>query len=67
MGPIGKTGLIVRLQQEAHHFADQLIRPARQSEGPEFSVFLWNEDPFYWAEPVALVTQGIDDASDLAQ
>jgi hypothetical protein len=67
VGPVGKLGLIVRLQQEAHHFTDQLIRPARQAEGPEFPVLLRNEDPLYWAEPVALVAQGIDDALDLAQ
>ena len=32
VGAVGELGLVVRLQQQADHFADQLVRPRRQAE-----------------------------------
>ena len=63
--PAGELGLVVRLQQEAHHLADQFIRPGRQAERPFLPVLLRDVDPLDGLEPVALVAQRIDDAPDL--
>ena len=67
VGPAGELRLVVRLQQQAHHFAEQLVRPGRQAERAEFPVLFRDVDPPGRAEPVALVAHRIDDAADLAQ
>ena len=36
---VGELRLVVRLQEEADHFADQLVRPRRQAEGRSFPFF----------------------------
>ena len=63
----GESRLVIRLKEQAHHLADQLVRPGRQAERPQFAAFLRDVDPLDRAEPVALVAQRIDDAPDLAQ
>jgi hypothetical protein len=40
MGMVGELRLVVRLQQQTHHLADQFIRPGGQPEGPPGSVLL---------------------------
>ena len=39
MRKIGELRLVVRLKQQADHFADQLIRPCRHAERTEFPFF----------------------------
>ena len=67
VGAVGELRLVVRLQQQAHHFADQLVRPRRQAERAQFPVLLRDVDPPDRAEPVALVAHRVDDRLDLAQ
>src|SRR5712691_2689761 len=62
----GELRLVIRLQQEPDHLANQLIRPGRHSEGPFLPVFLRDADPPHGLEPVALVAHRINDAADLA-
>ena len=40
VGTVGELRLVVRLQQEADHFADEFIRPGRQAERLVFTVLL---------------------------
>src|SRR6185312_6173796 len=68
MRTAGELRLVVRLKQQAHHLADQFVRPGRQAERPQFAALLLRDvDPLDRAEPVALVAQRINDAPDLAQ
>src|SRR5580704_1394348 len=67
IGKVGELRLVIRLQQEADHFADQLIRPGRQAERPFPSVLLRDPDPPYRPEPVTLGAQRIDDPPDPGQ
>ena len=57
-----KLRLVMRLQQEADHFADEFIRPGQQAERSQFPVLFRDPGPLDWLEPVALVAQRIDDA-----
>ena len=66
VGAVGELRLVVRLQQQTHDFADQLVRPRRQSQRPLLPVLLGNVVAPDGLEPVALVTQRVDDALDLA-
>jgi hypothetical protein len=66
MGQVGELRLVVRLQQEADHFADKLVRPGRQPQRSFLPVLLGNIDSPDGLEPVALVAHRIDDAADLA-
>ena len=65
VGTVGERRLVVRLQQEADHLADELVRPGRQAERPRLPVLLRDIDPLDRLESVALVAQRIDDAPDL--
>ena len=67
VGAVGEPRLVVRLQQEADHFADELVRPGRQPERACLPILLRDVDPLAGLEPVALVAHRIDDASDLLQ
>jgi len=67
VGMLGELRLVVRLQQQAQHFAEQLVRPRWQTKRPLLPVLLWDVVPPDGLEPVALVTQRVDDALDLAQ
>ncbi len=67
VGTVGERRLVVRLQEEADHFADNLVRPGRQAERSPFPVLFRDIDPLHRLEPVALVAQRINDAPDLAQ
>src|SRR5580693_8957886 len=62
---VGELRFVIRFQQQAHHFADQFIRPGWQAERPELAAFFRDVNPFHGLEPVALVAQRIDDAPDL--
>src|SRR5262245_51119593 len=64
---IGKPDVVVRLQQQAHHLGDDLVRPGRQAQRPLLSVLLWNVDPLDRSPPVALTAQCDDDRADLLQ
>src|SRR5207244_12346359 len=66
VGAAGELGLVVRLKQQAHHFAEQLVRPGGQAKSAEFAILLGNVDPPGRAEPVALVAHLLDDRPDLA-
>ena len=67
VGVIRELRLVVRLQQQAHDFADELVRPRWQTKRALLPVLLWDVDALDGLEPVALVTQRVDDALDLAQ
>src|SRR6266700_5413410 len=60
----GEHRLVVCLQKEADHFADELIRPGWQSERSFLSVLLGDVGSLHWLEPVALVAHRINDAAD---
>ena len=57
--------LVVGLQQQAHHLADEFVRPRRQPERTKPPVLFGDVDPPYWREPVALVAHRLDDGVDL--
>src|SRR5256714_9676566 len=61
MGVTGKLGLVVGLQQQAHHFSDQLVRPARQAQRALLPVLFWNMDALDWPPPIPLTPQPSDD------
>jgi hypothetical protein len=62
---VGELRLVIRLQQQAHDFAQQLVRPRRQTQRPLLPVLLGNVVAPDGPKPVALVTQRVDDALDL--
>jgi uncharacterized membrane protein YdfJ with MMPL/SSD domain len=53
------------LQQQADHFAKQLVRPRRQTQRPLAPILLGDIAPPDGPKPIALVTQSVDDARDL--
>ena len=67
VGAVGELRLVVRLQQQTHDFAEQLVRPRRQTQRPLSPVLLWDvAPPPDGPEPVALMTHRVDDRLDLA-
>ena len=64
--PVRERRLVIRLQQEADHLADELSGPVRQAEGPELPVLLRDIDAAGRREPVPLVPHQLDDLVDLA-
>ncbi|MGH3405118.1 MAG: hypothetical protein ACRDRJ_21835 [Streptosporangiaceae bacterium] len=66
MRPIRKARLEDRLQQEADHLADQLVRPRRQPQGPHLPVLLRDVHAAGRVEPVPLAAQQPDDLVDLS-
>src|SRR5438067_11495030 len=65
VGPVGERRFVVRLQQQADHFADEFVRPGRQSQRAGLPVLLRDVDPPDGGESVALVTHRRDDTADL--
>jgi hypothetical protein len=65
VGVIGGLDVVVRLQQQAHHLGDQLVRPGRQAA--LLPVLLQNVDPLDGRPSIALTTQSVDDHPDLLQ
>src|SRR5258708_14367328 len=63
----GKLRLVIRLKEQADHFADKLVRPGRQAERPELPVLLLDIDTPHRCKPAALSEQRIYDAPVLAQ
>src|SRR6266576_2513995 len=64
--PVRKARLVDCLQQEAHHFADQLIGPRRQAQRAELPVLFRDVDAAGRGEPVPLVPHQLDDLIDRA-
>jgi hypothetical protein len=67
VGVLGELRLVVRLQQQTQDFAEQLIRPRWQTKRSRLPVLLGDVEAPDGPKPVALVTQRVDDALDLAQ
>src|SRR5258705_12177186 len=61
----GEPGFVIRLKEQAKHFADQFVRPGRQTEGSLLPIPLGNIDPTGRLEPIPLITHRVDDAADL--
>jgi len=64
VGVVGEPWLVVRLQQETDHFANEFVRPGRQAQWTFSSVLLRDVGPSGWLEPVAFAAHRVDDASD---
>ena len=47
VGAAGELGLVVRLKQQAHHLADELVRPGRQAQRAPASATSSNSGPAY--------------------
>jgi hypothetical protein len=62
--PAGKPRLVIRLQKQAHHLADQLVRPRRQPQRAQLPVFLRDPDAAGRGEPVPLAPHLPDDLID---
>src|SRR5262249_31305220 len=62
VGVAGEPGLVVRLQQQADYFADQLVRPRGQSQRSPFPVAFPDVETDAWDGPIALVAEGRDEA-----
>src|SRR6478672_2757996 len=56
--------LVVRLQKQAHHLADQLVRPGRQAQRTELPVLLRDVDTAYRRESVFLLPHQPGDPVD---
>jgi hypothetical protein len=67
MRTVRELRLVIRLQQQADHFAEQLVRPRRQTQRPLLPVLLGNVAPPDRPKPKTLVTHRVDDALDLGQ
>src|SRR5215472_12340325 len=65
VGLVREPRLEVRLQEQAHYFADELTGPRRQSERAELPVLFRDVDPAGRGEPVPLVPHQLDDLADL--
>src|SRR6266480_798489 len=65
MGLVRELRLIIRLQEQAHHLADQLAGPRRQSPGPQLPVLFRDIDAAGRSEPVPLIPHQLDDLVDL--
>ncbi len=65
MGSIGERRLVVRLQQQADHLPDELVRPGRQAQRTRTSVLLRDVHAPDRPEAVALVAHRLDDPVDL--
>ena len=63
--PARERRLVIRLQQEPYHLADELAGPVRQAEGPELPVLLRDVDAACRREPVLFVPHQLDDLVDL--
>jgi hypothetical protein len=64
----GKLRLVVRLQQQADHLLQQLVRPDGQSQRPlAFRSLLVDVDATGWGPSIAFGTERFDDRRDLAQ
>src|SRR5947209_5021766 len=59
--------LVIRLENEAHHFLHQFVRPHRHAERPLLPIFLRDKRPPCWEPLIALVAQGCDDRIHLSQ
>jgi hypothetical protein len=68
VGAVGELRLVVRLQDQAEHFLQQLVRPGRQSQRTLLarSLLLDVAAP-HRSPPVALLTEHADDRLDLAE
>jgi hypothetical protein len=71
-GPIsvrveGELRLVVRLQQQAYHLTDQLVRPRGQPQRAKLPVLFGDLDPSHRRESVALVAHRLDDGVDFRQ
>src|SRR6266487_5133624 len=69
VGVAGELRLVIRLQQQADHFLQQLVRPRRQVQRTLLAgmSFLVDEHTSCWGPPVTLMAERIDDRLDLAQ
>ena len=65
VGLVREPRLVIRLQEQAHHLADQLVGPRRQSQGTELPVLFRDIDAAGRGEPVPLVPHQLDDLVDL--
>ena len=64
----GELRLVIRLQQGADHFLQQLIRPCRQPQRTLLRrVLLVDVDAPYRGPPIALIPQRLDDRLNLPQ
>src|ERR1700722_5276784 len=66
--PVGRAGerwLVICLQQEAHHFADQFVGPWRHAERAEFPVLLRDVGAARRREPVLFLPHQLRDLFDL--
>src|SRR5664279_3492655 len=66
MGTGGEERLVVGLKKQAHHLADQFVRPTRQPQRARPPMRFGDRHPPDGQEPIALVAHRIDDAFDLA-
>src|SRR6266700_1226483 len=64
--PVRENRLVIRLQEEAHHFADQFIGPRRHTERAKLPVFLRDPGAARRREPVPLAAHQLNDLADLA-
>ena len=65
MGLVRELRLVIRLQDQAYHLADQLAGPRWQSQGPQLPVLFRDVDAAGRGEPVPLMPHQPDDLVDL--
>src|SRR6266545_692723 len=62
MGPV-----VVRVEQQAHHLGEQLVRPARQPQRTPLPISFRNVGALDWSPPPPFSTNRGDDVPDLVQ
>src|SRR6266566_6901142 len=63
---VRKPRLVIRLKEQAHHLADQLVRPRRQPQRAQLPVLLRDADAAGRVKPVPLAPHLPDDLIDQA-
>src|SRR6266516_746504 len=67
VGAVGELRLVVRLQDQAQHFLQQLVRPRRQPQRTLLGrSFLLDVGAPYRGPPITLLPERIDNRLDLA-
>src|SRR4249919_1179109 len=64
VGVLTHLRFVVRFENGAHDFLQELILPGGQSERSLTSFLLWNVDTSYWRPSVALMTNVVNEPFD---
>src|SRR6266545_5646765 len=67
VGAVGELHVVVRVEQQAYHLGQQLVRPARQPQRAPLPVAFRDIGALDWSPPPPFSTNRGDDVADLVQ